>query len=214
MLEGGCRKSGGAGEKNDQHWFILAVLLSGWCLQSTSLHPILSHYLPAFTAAHRVSYRVINTSLRPHTASTLSSRRRLMTAKDRQCILSLVTAMLLSVHTYFTVDEKHIPTPREASSSVPFQTLHLKWYIKATCQKILCMIDVSNDSESYMFIFTPSFKIWKTGICLSQTQKNKKIKIKHQRNKGKNRSTASQRLCYWKHSVSRYVYISWWETSY
>ena len=171
------RRGGGVGgwqRENDQHWFILDVLLSGWCRQNTSLHPIPSHYLPAITAVQRVSYRVINTSPRPHTASTSSSRRRLMTAKDRQCILSLVTAVLLSVHTHFTVAEERIPTPREASSAVSPQTLHLKWYIKATCLKILHMIDVSNDSV---------FSVWKSHVCFSP----------HFRSPGKENATAATR---------------------
>lgn len=39
---------------------------------NTSLHPIPSHYLHALTAVQWVSYRVINTSSRPHTAPTSS----------------------------------------------------------------------------------------------------------------------------------------------
>lgn len=153
---------------NDQHWFILDVLLSGWCRQNTSLHPIPSHYLLAITAVQRVSCRVINTSPRPHTASTSSSRRRLMTAKDRQCILSLVTAMPLSVRAHFTVAEERIHSGREASSTVfPPQTLHLKWYIKATCLKILHMIDVGNDSV---------FSVWKSWFFFSTVKVLKKRK--------------------------------------
>lgn len=32
------------------------------------------------------------------------------------------------------------------------ETLHLKWYIKAICLKILQMIDVGNDSVSFSVI--------------------------------------------------------------
>lgn len=99
-------------------WLVPSEHLAPFPFHYLSFPPFPSHYLPAITAVQRVSYRVINTSPRPHTASTSSSRRRLMTAKDRQCILSLVTAMLLSVHTHFTVAEERIPTPWEASSSV------------------------------------------------------------------------------------------------
>lgn len=121
---GWLRKVRGWRSENDQHWFILAVLLSGWCPQNTSLHPIPSHYLPAITAAQRVSYRVINTSLRPHTASTLSSRRCLMTAKDRQCILSLLWLPCFSLFIHILQWLKNIHLHQEAnssSSSVPFR---------------------------------------------------------------------------------------------
>lgn len=155
---GAVRQGGNNGEReNDQHWFILAVLLSGWCCQNTSLHPIPSHYLPAIAAVQRVSYRVINTSLRPHTASTSSSRRSLMTAEDRQYILSLMTAMAL-VHTFRHILQwlENVYTTRGQQLHV-LQTLHLKWYIKATCLKIWHLIDVGNDSV---------FSVWKSHVYI------------------------------------------------
>lgn len=132
--------------------------MSGWCRQNTSLHPIPSHYLPAITAVQQVSYRVINTSPRPHTASTSSSRRRLMTAKDRQCILFRDFHASLCSYTFYSGWRMYIYTMRGQQRHVP-QTFHLKWYIKATCLKILHMIDVGNDSV---------FPVWKSYVCSSQ----------------------------------------------
>lgn len=48
-------------------------------------------------------------------------------------------------------------TTRGQLQLVP-QTLHLKWYIKATCLRILHMIDVGNDSV---------FSVWKSYVCFS-----------------------------------------------
>lgn len=156
-----CGEAGGdrGWGENDQHWFILDVLLSGLCRQNTSLHPIPSHYLPAITAVQWVSYRVINTFTRPHTASTSSSRRHLMTMKERQCILSLVTSMLLSSYTFYSSWRTHTYTMRgKQQQRRVSQTLHLKRHIKATCLRILHMIDVGNDSV---------FSLWKSYVCFS-----------------------------------------------
>lgn len=130
MTRGRCGEAGGWWRRkgNDQHWFILDVLLSGWCRQNTSLHPIPSHYLPAITAVQRVSYRVINTSPRPHTASTSSSRRRLMTVKDRQCILSLVMPCFpLFIHILQWLKNVYIHHERPAAPCPPdfaFKMVH------------------------------------------------------------------------------------------
>lgn len=116
----------GRRRENDQHWFILAVLLSGWCLQNTSLHPIPSHYLSAITAVQRVSCGVINTSPRPHAASTSSSRRRLMTAKDRQCILSLPCFSLFIhiLHWLKNIYLHHDRTAAACPSDFAFKMVH------------------------------------------------------------------------------------------
>lgn len=145
--------------ENDQHWFIPDVLLSGWCRQNTSLHPIPSHYLPAITAVQWVSYRVINTSTRPHTAPTSSSKRHLMTVKDRQRVPSLSSLPRSSLFVNILQQPRNAFRQKSASSrQLVAQTLHLKWHIKATCLRISHMIDVRNDSV---------FSVWKSYVCFS-----------------------------------------------
>lgn len=119
-------------DKNDHRWFILDVLLSGSCCQNTSLHPIPSHYLPAITAVQWVSCRVINTSTRPHTASTSSSARHLMTTRERKGErmrpLSRDFHASVFIHFFQRVENVYLHHERPAAETHPpdfaFKTAH------------------------------------------------------------------------------------------
>lgn len=70
---------------------------------------------------------------------------------SRDCRASLCS------YTFYSGWRTYTYTTRGQQRCVP-QTLHLKWYIKATCLKILHMIDVGNDSV---------FSVWKSYVCFS-----------------------------------------------
>lgn len=119
-------------------------------------HLAASHSLPLSPGDHRSPTSFLQGHKYfppgPHTAFTSSSRRRLMTAKDRQCILSLRS---YTFHKWLKLG--YLLGERPAATCPP-QTLHLKWYIKATCRKTLYMIDVGNDSV---------FLVWKSYVFLT-----------------------------------------------
>lgn len=160
MTRGGSGEAGGRWRRreNDQHWFILAVFLSGWCRQNTSLHPIPSHYLPAdhrsptsFLQGHKYFPRTpycfhIILQTPPN-----DSERQTMHPFSHDC------HPVLCSYTFYSGWRTYTYTTRGQQRCVP-QTLHLKWYIKATCLKILHMIDVGNDSVS---------SVWKSHVCFS-----------------------------------------------
>lgn len=79
------------------------------------------------------------------------SKRQTMHPFSRDCHPSLCS------YTFYSGWRTYTYTTRGQQHRVP-QTLHLKWYIKATCLKILCMIDVSNDSVS---------SVWKSYVWFS-----------------------------------------------
>lgn len=78
--------------------------------------------------------------------------------RERQCVLSLVTSMLLSTHTFCRSWRTCTYTTRGRRQKRVPQTLHLKRHIKATCPRILHMIDAGNDSV---------FSVWKSYVCFS-----------------------------------------------
>lgn len=77
---------------------------------------------------------------------------------ERQTIHPFSHAMP-PIHTFIHILQwlKNIYTTRGQQQYV-LQTLHLKWYIKAACLKILHLIDVGNDSV---------FSVWKSYVCFS-----------------------------------------------
>lgn len=79
------------------------------------------------------------------------SERQTMHPFSRDCHASLCS------YTFYSGWRTYTYTTRGQQRRVP-QTLHLKWYIKATCLKILHMIDVGNDSV---------FSVWKSYVCFS-----------------------------------------------
>lgn len=79
------------------------------------------------------------------------SERQTMHPFSRDCHASLCS------YTFYSGWRTYTYTMRGQQQRVP-QTLHLKWYIKATCLKILHMIDVGNDSV---------FSVWKSYVCFS-----------------------------------------------
>lgn len=85
---------------------------------------------------------------------------------------SCVFHAFLCSYTFYSSWRTSTYTTRSQQQLVP-QSLHLKWYIKATCLRILHMIDVSNDSV---------FSVWKSYVCFSP----------HLRSTGKENARASK----------------------
>lgn len=91
-------------------------------------------------------------------------------------------AASLCSYTFYSGWRTYTYTTRGQQWRVP-QTLHLKWYIKATCLKILHMIDVSNDSV---------FSVWKSYVCFSlqlRSPRKENVRAAKQTKEDKKRKT-------------------------
>lgn len=87
----------------------------------------------------------------------------------------------LWLYTFYSGWKTYTYTLRGQQQCTP-QTLHLKWYIKATCLKLLYMIDVSNDSassvwKSYVW-FSPHLKSPRNENARALTQRKEEMKNK------------------------------------
>jgi len=127
------------------------------------------------------------------------SERQTMHPFSHDCHASLCSYIFYSGWKTYTY------TMRGKQRCAP-QTLHLKWYIKATCLKILYMIDVGNDR---VFPCAKVIRVVLKWDCKSpETEKlGNKTQTKKQKNKNM-KSALRHRLWYGKYVVSQILNTS------